>query len=250
MNKINNQTAIDLLKSNTKQKIITFAKRIGVSPDTLLDRLISDEIERYRLLTVHNESNKENTHSTAPSQKIANLCKKHLSELTPESEGYEIRVAVENLYEDLLYQKIIFVDAREGNIVESKILKTSRVDYYWYAGILAKRTAMWFGTVDVYLWHEMFYPCSEVLFVGMPSNVEVCYQLFFYLYRLFKKVKAEYKKDSVYWGSKKATEEAINLYMYNFAQELDHTQAFIDNDNFNKLLYDYVNKKYAYTMRN
>jgi hypothetical protein len=249
MNKIDNKAAIELLKADTKQKIITFASELEISADTLLDRLISDEIERYRLLMVHGVTDKENQKNSVPSQKIANICKKYLSDIDPESEGYAIRTAIENLYEDLLKQKIIFVNTREGDIVESKRLKTSRVDYYWYGGSLAKRIAMCFGTEDVYLWHELFYPYSEVLFVGMPTNVEVCYQLFYYLYRLFKKIKAVSKKNSAHWGSKKEIEEEVNRYMADFAHELDHTRAFIDNDDCDKLLYDYVGKKYAYTMR-
>jgi len=44
-------------------------------------------------------------------------------------------------------------------------------------------------------------------------------------------------------------EEEANRYMYKFVQELDHTQAYIENDDFNKLLYNYTDKKFAYAMR-
>ena len=147
---IKDKNVINLLRLDTQQKIIAFANEVGTSLDDLLNTLIDDEIERYRLLKISDELNKEDPKATVPSQKIAKICKKHLSVLNHESESFAIRKAIENLYMDLLRQKIIFVNSRKGNIVESKILKTARVDYYWYAGILARRIAMCFGALDVY----------------------------------------------------------------------------------------------------
>jgi protein-arginine kinase activator protein McsA len=83
----------------------------------------------------------------------------------------------------------------------------------------------------------------------MPANVEICYQVFLHLYQLFEKVKVDYKKHAGNRGSKKEMEEEANSYMYKFVQELDHTQAYIENDEYNKLLYDYADKKFAYAMR-
>jgi hypothetical protein len=70
-----------------------------------------------------------------------------------------------------------------------------------------------------------------------------------HLSRLFKKTKATYKKDAGNWGSKRDMENEANQYMYKFAQELDHTQAYIENDDYNKLLYDYADNKFSYAMR-
>lgn len=250
VSKINNKNIINLLKSDTQQKILTFANKMGISLDVLLNTLIDDEIERHRLLKISDELAKEGSIKTAPSQKITKICKTHLSVLDYESESFAIRKAIESLYVDLLCRKIISVNTREGCIVESQRLKTSRAAYYWYAGVLAKHTAMWFGTLDVYLWHELLHPLSEVLFVGMPANVEVCYQVFLHFYQLFKKAKDAYKKDAGNnWGSKEDKEEEANQYMYKFVQELDHTQAYIENDGDNELLYKYANKKFAYAMR-
>lgn len=237
------------LKTDTQQKIIAFANKIEISPDALLNTLINDEIERHRLLEISDELAKERSKKTAPSQKITKICKEHLSILDHESESFDIRKAIEKLHADLLRQKIISVNAREGCIVESQRFETSRVAYYWYAGVLAKRIAMWFGTLDVYLWHEMLNPFSEVLFVGMPANVEVCYQVFLHLYQLFEKAKAAYRKNAGNWGSKKEMEDEASRHMYKFVQELDHTQAYIENDDYNKVLYDYADKKFAYAMR-
>ncbi len=240
---------MNLLKADTQQKIIAFTNKVGTSPDALLNTLIDDEIERQRLLKISDELDKEEPKETAPSQKIAKICKKHLSWLDYESESLAIRKAIECLYADLLRQKIISVNTREGCIAESQRLETTRAAYYWYAGVLAKRIAMWFGALDVYLWHELLHPFSEVLFVGMPANVEICYQVFLHLYQLFEKTKATYKKNAGNWGSKKEMEAEANSYMYKFIQELDHTQAYIENDEYNKLLYDYADEKFAYAMR-
>lgn len=237
------------LKSDIQQKAEELANTMGISFDTLFATLVNDEIERQRLLEISDKLDKEKSTETVPSQKIAKICKKHLSILNHNSESYTIRESIENLYQDLLHQKLLFVNTREGCIVESKRLKTAHVDYYWYAGVLAKRISMWFGTLDIYLWHEMFHPFSEVLFVGMPTNVEVCYQVFLHLYQLFKKTKATYKKNAGNWGTKKEMGDEANNYMSKFAQELDHTHAYIENDDYDKLLYDYANKNFAYTMR-
>lgn len=246
----NTTKKITLLKPDTQQKIFALANKAGISPDEVLNTLTSDEIERNRLLKISDELDKERTtKETAPSQKIAKICNKHLSKLDHESESFAIRKTIENLHTDLLRQKIVSVNTRDGCIVESPRLKTSRVDYYWYAGVLAKRTAMWFGTLDVYLWDELLHPLSEIVFIGMPANVEICYQVFLHLYQLFKKAKASYKKDAGNWGSKRDMEEEVNHYMCKFAQELDHTQAYIENDDCNKLLYNYADKKFAYAMR-
>ncbi len=249
MSKTNNRNIIKLLKPDTQQKILTFSSKVGISLDALLNTLIDDEIERYRLLKISDKLNKEGSKETAPSQKITKICKKHLAVLDHESESFAIRKTIESLYADLLHQKIISVNTREGCIVESQRLKTSRIAYYWYAGVLAKRTAMWFGALDVYLWHELLHPFSEILFVGMPTNVEVCYQVFLHLYQLVKKAVAAYKKDAGNWGSKKEMEEEACRHMSKFVQELDYTQACIENDNFDKLLYNYADENFAYAMR-
>lgn len=248
MNEIKNNNSI-ILQADTKQKIIEFANSSGISVDTLLDLLIDDEIERQRLLKIHDDHKEDDSRGTVPSQKITKICKKYLSVLEPSSESFEIRKAIENLYKDLLQQKLIFVNTRKGEIVESKRLKTSRAAYYWFAGILAKNTGLCFGTLDVYLWHDMLYPISEVVFIGMPSNVEVSYQVFLHLYQLFMRIQASYKSYASSYGSKSQKEEEANRYMYEFAQELNHIDAYIDNDNYNKLLYEYADQKYAYAMR-
>ena len=249
MEKKSGDNVVTFLKIETHQKLIHWAKQSGVSPDAFLNILLNDEIERQRLLGISAEIAQEESQQTVPSQKIAKICQKHLSVLDYESESSAMRKAVENLYNDLLQYNLLSVNSREGQIVESERLKTSRVAYYWYAGILSKRISMWFGTHDVYLFHDLIYPMSEVVFVGMPTNVEVCYQVFTHLYKLFKKAKTAYKSDAGNWGSKSEMEEEANRHMYKFAQELDHTQALIENDNYNKHVYDYARAKFAWAMR-
>jgi len=234
------------LKLDTQQKALALADKMGIPLDTLLTTLVKDETERQRLLTISNELDKK---EPASSQKIAKICKQHLTVLDHESESFAIRKTIEGLYTDLLHRKLIFVNTRKGDIVESKRLKTSGVAYYWYAGILAKRTAMWFRALDIYLWDELLHPLSEIVFIGMPTNVEVCYQVFLHLYQLFKKAQIAYKKDAGNWGSKNDREEEANQYMCKFAQKLDHTHAYVENDDYNKLLYNYADERFGYAMR-
>ena len=247
---IKSNNIIDLLEVKMHQKLTDLANKSKVSPNILLNTLIDDEIERQRLLEISSEIQKEESKKAiAPTQKIVKICNKHLSVLDHKSESLAIRKAIENLHRDLLKQKIIYVNARKSDIIESRRLKTTRSDYYWFSSILAKRIAMWFGTLDIYLWHDLFNPYSELIFIGMPSNVEVCYQIFLYLYNIFKKAKINYKKESINWGSKHEVTEAANRYICKFAQELDYTQAYIENDNNDKVLYEYADEKYAYAMR-
>jgi hypothetical protein len=247
MNQIKKENTI-ILKSEAQEKIITLANNSGISTDALLNMLIDDEIERQRLLKISDDTQKEDSKLAVPSQQITKICKKHLSALDCDSENIDIRQAIENLYIDLLQQKLLFVNSREGCIAESKVLKTSRVAYYWFAGILAKNTGLCFGTLEVYLWHNLLHPFSEIVFIGMPTNVEVSYQVFLHLYQLFLKIQITYKKNNRGYGSKSQQEEQVNRYMCDFAQELDHINAYIENDNCNHLLYNYADKKYAYTM--
>lgn len=107
-------------------------------------------------------------------------------------------------------------------------MKTSRVSYYWYAGTLAKHVGICFGTLDVYLFHELLYPMSEIVFIGMPNNVEVCSHIFSYLYNLFKKTQAAYKKSAGKWGNKKEMEDAANHYMSRFVEELGHRETKLE----------------------
>lgn len=244
-----NSNVVALIKNDTYQKLIHWAKHSKLSPDVFLNTLLDDEIERQRLFGISAELAQEDSRQTAPSRKIAKICNQHLSVLDHESESSAMRRAIENLYNDLLQLNVLSVNSREGQIVESQRLKTSRVAYYWYASILAKRIAMWFGTLDVYLHHELLYPESEVVFVGMPANVEVSYQVFTHLYKLFKKAKTAYKRGAGSWGSKSEMEEEASRHMYKFAQELDYTQAFIENDDCNKHLYDYADNQFRWAMR-
>ena len=230
------------LNAETQQKLIDYANSVGMPPDMLLNILINDEIERNRLLKYADEIEQEKTTEAkaVPSQKIAKICKQYLSTLNHDSESAEIRSTIENLHTDLLRQNLLFVNAREGSIVKSKRLKTIRADYYWFAGPLSKYVGMWFGTADVYLFHEMLSPQSEGLYVGMPTNVEVSFQVFTHLYQLLKTIKAAYKKEAGNWGKKSEVEEDVNRYMCNFVQELQRTQAFIENEDYSKPIYDYV----------
>lgn len=44
-------------------------------------------------------------------------------------------------------------------------------------------------------------------------------------------------------------EEEASRHMGRFVHELDHAQAYIENENYNELLYNYIGEKFAYTVR-
>jgi hypothetical protein len=244
-----NPQVIPFLQPKTQQRLFACAKKLGVSADALLNTLINDEFERQRLLKVFHTIANEPKKISVPSQKITMVCKKHLSPLHHESESVEIKDAIGNLYHKLLQEKLLCVNARAGELVESKRINTSRVGYYWYEGSLMKYIGMWFGTMDVYLFHSILNPIHEILFIGMPTNVEVCVQVFIHLQQLFKKVKRVYKKNNPNFGTKSETEYDVGRYMYHFVEQVQDAEAYIENDDCNKVLYDYVQEKFAYTLQ-
>ena len=125
------------LTDETKQKLIDHALKAELLPDVLLNKMIDDEIERQRLMDISIEIDPV-TKQIIPSQKIAKICNHFLSDLRHNSEGLEFRSAIEKLYDELLNQNLLSVNSREGQIVESKHLKTNNVDSYWYSFSLAK----------------------------------------------------------------------------------------------------------------
>ena len=64
-----------------------------------------------------------------------------------------------------------------------------------------------------------------------------------------KQIKIAYKKDAGKWGNNREMEEAANQYTYEFSQTLQNIQAYIENEQCDKHLYDYVKEKYSWTMR-
>jgi hypothetical protein len=241
---------VSLLEDETQQKLIALANQENLSPDGLLNTLLDEELERNRLLKISNELSLEKSAPSVPSQNLVRICNKHLSSLTQTSEIAEIIEAIENLYNELLTLKLLSVNTRKNDIIESRGIKITRVDYYWYGSVIAKYIAMHFGVHQVYLFHELFHPVSEILFIGMPNNVAVCSEIYSQLYRLFKQIKVAYKKDAGKWGNNREMEEAANRYAYEFSyQTLQNIRLCIENENHNKHLYDYVEKKYSWTMR-
>jgi hypothetical protein len=240
---------IALLKNETQKKLINCAKNAKLSPDVLLNILIDDEIERQRLSEICNEVKLEIQEKEAPSQKLIKICNQYLAHIDHESESLDIRSAIARLYDELLDKNLLSVNSREGCVVEGKRIKTSRVDYYWYSCTLSKCISMCFGTEKIYLYDELLHPVSEIVFIGMPNNVIVTSQIFTHLYKILKKTKAVYKKDTGNWGTKREVEEDVGRYMSNFTQELQYIDAYIENENYSKHLFDYIRGKYLWTMR-
>ena len=236
------------LTDETKQKLIDHALKAELLPDVLLNKMIDDEIERQRLMETSIEI-EQNTKQIIPSQKIAKICNHFLSDLKHDSEGLEFRSAIEKLYDELLNQNLLSVNSREGQIVESKRLKTNNVDSYWYSCSLAKYVGMCFGVMDVDLFHKWIAPTHEIIFVGMPVNVDVCYNVFSRLYTIFKKTKAMYKKEAGRWGTPAEMDESACRYMSGFVEEIRGAQAYIENENCNNHIYDYIEKNYSWTLR-
>jgi hypothetical protein len=239
-----------LFKDETHQKIIILADKLKLTPNILLNTLLDEEIERQRLLEIFKDPVSSKIQAEVPVQNIIKICNKHLANINHESESITFIKAIESLYRELLKLNLLSVNSRKKHIVESYGMRTEKVDYYWYAGVLAKNISMWFGTHSIYLFHPIICTNYEMIFIGMPNNVEVCNQLYLRFYKLFKKMKLQYKKDAgSRWGSRRDIEEEVGKYMSKFAQKIAYAQAFIENEDHNKHLYDYALEKYPWAMQ-
>ncbi len=61
---------VALLKNDTYQKLIQWAKKSKKSPDVFLNILLDDEIERQRLPGISAELEQEESKQTPPSKKL------------------------------------------------------------------------------------------------------------------------------------------------------------------------------------
>lgn len=245
---------IPFLTDASKNVLHELATKNRMTPEDLLQRLLTSEAERLRLLECAKEKPVAGAESSPETLAIAKLCRTHLSALTHESEIDTIRDVLESLYRELLEKNIIEVVTIRGRVVESKRIKVSKTGYYWYSGAISRHVARWFGCLEIYLYHEMLATTREVIFVGMPANVEVCTHVFLTLTQIFKDTKTAYKR-TLHWGTKAEQEEQANRFISDRTEDLYSVDAFVESqgDSYPEedqyILYDYQEARYSYTIR-
>lgn len=229
-------------------KLCQLAKLNSMSTDDYLAGLLAENEKRHELLEYANEKGVFDA-NLPEVHEINQVINDELQHLQPESEVYQYQQTIEQMYHRLLSERLISTKVTKGRIAESERLKIPRVAYYWYGGSIAKACARWFNTDKVYLWHELYYSESEVIFVGSSENVVVSYQVCSRLCQLFKKAKSNYKKSIGDWGTNKEREDEANDRMNLFARGVAEASCgYHDEDCFSEI-YDYIEDKYLYTLR-
>lgn len=245
---------IPFVADAAKNTLLELSIKNRITPDELLQRLLASEAERLRLLEFTQENPVAGAETSPEALAIAKLCRAYLSALTHESEIDTIGQVIESLYRELLDKSIIDVVTVRDRIVESKRIKVTKTGYYWYAGAISRHVARWFGCLEIYLFHEMYATNREIIFIGMPANVEVCSNVFVTLTQIFKDAKSSYKR-TLHWGTKTEQEEQANLFISDRTEDLYSVQAYIESqgDSYPEedqyLLYDYQEENYSYTIR-
>ncbi len=235
------------LSPETRTKLKSCAEQWGLEADSLIDRLLDDESDRHQILR-RIENRKEVIENRAPFQVLAEIINRQCAVLSQASEIDDYQMMLDQLIHELLEKKLIQVRVLEKGIAESQRLNIPRTAYYWYGGVIADGVAKRLGAFEVYLWHEILATESEVVFLGSPNNVVVCYLLCDRLCRLLKKTKSAYKKDQGKWGSKAEIEETANHYVYRFAQGIMDSDIYIYDEDSQMRLIEYADEKYRYAM--
>jgi hypothetical protein len=238
------------LPSSAYEKIKQWSEERKSTPESVLMYLIEQEIERLLLLQDADEASGSGheTQRYSKLKEITELCTVSLSQLNHESEMFHVICAIEDLSKTLLKKGLLSSKADPSSIIASRRIDVAQVNYYYFGGALAKYTARWFGTFDLYM-NVGFCPEQTVMFIGMPNNATVSATVFDILCRLFCQIKSNHKKA---FGSKTKESEKnnlTNLHLSHLSRQLEYAKAWIGNEDDFKHLCDYVQDHYSFALR-
>lgn len=241
--KVSNQNSVIQLGQEQVEQLQRCAAHAKYSVDKLLNQLIEAEDLRVQLLA-EQTCISSGVSVQSLTTKIGNAFKG----LSGKSEMYEFFRVLDSLVVQLLDDNLLALKVRPIDIAESERLVISRTAYYWYGGNVADRISKIFGTIDVYLWNEIFDPRSDVVFIGGASNVTISYLVCQRLCQLFKQVKTEYKKSLGKFINARSKEDIANDYMARFVSgALEPVRMMYDEDT-QLALFEYAGNKYPYAM--
>ena len=243
-----NSNSVISLSSPAYEKIKQWSEERKMTPELVLNYLIEQEAERLTLLDYADDTSDHDTQRYSKIKEITELCTVSFSQLSHESEMFHVICAVEDLYKTLLKKGILSTKVEPISIIDSRRMDVTQSNYYYFAGTLAKYTAGWFGTFNLYM-NVGFCPEQTVMFIGMPNNVNVSSIVFERLYRLFCQIKSNYKKAI---GAKIKGSEKNNLtdmHLSRLSQQLEYTKAWIGEEDDFKHLYDYAKNNYSFALR-
>ena len=247
----NGNSAITItLPSPVYEKIKRWSDERKTTPESVLTYLIEQETERLFLLKYIGASSGHETQRYSKLKEITELCTASLSQLNHDSEMFHVICAVEDLCKTLLKKGILSTKVDPSSIIDSRCIDVAQANYYCFAGVLAKYTARWFGTFNLYM-NVGFCSEQKVMFIGMPNNAIVSATVFELLYRLFCQIKSSYTKT---FGLKSKIKESekknlTDMHLYRLSQQLEYVEAWIGDEDAFKYLFYYVEEYYSFALR-
>lgn len=243
-----NSNPIINLTSLAYEKIKQWSEERKMTPESVLSYLIEQEAERLILLDYTDENSDHDIQRYSKLKEITELCTSSFSQLSHASEMFNVICAVEDLYKTLLKKGMFSSKVDPITIIDSRRINVADINYYYFAGSLAKHIARWFGTFDLYM-NVGLCPDQTVMFIGMPNNVNVSATVFELLYRLFCQIKSNYKKTFGLRIKESEKNNLTNMHLSRLSQQLEHAKAWIGDEKDFKYLCDYAEDHYSYALR-
>lgn len=226
------------LSDHLRGRLTTLADGQGVTPDDMLSALVEREELRRQLASVPVGED------AVPEQQIAGVVSRHFASLSERSEVEAWHLALGALVSELVEADLLSFHV--ASVTGSRRLHIPRTTYYWF---VAKRVAMMLGCYQVYLWNDIMCPDSDVVFVGEPRNVVVCYFVCQQMCRLLKTLRLSWLKQQGAWGSRAELDEESHQYAKRLAYSVMDNGIFIGGDEQRShRLYRYAEKHYARAM--
>lgn len=244
---LSNGNSTVTLPNPVYEKIKQWSEERKNTPESILTYLIEQEEERLILLSYANEASSHESQRHSKLKEITELCAAAFSQINHESEMFKVICVAENLHKTLLENGLLSTKVDSTSIIDSRV-RVTQDHYYYFAGTLAKHTAMWFGTFDIYM-NVGLCPEQTVMFLGMPNNVNVSTTVFELLYHLFCQMKSNYKTPFGEKIKKSEKNNLTSLYLSKISQQLEYAKIWIGDENDFSHLCDYAQKNYSYALR-
>lgn len=171
----------------------------GITSDALLEKLINSErrsieYDKERAEELLKKTDKESKLYKINDRKISKLFKTHLDHLSRIYDPRDIYSDVTDFLEVIVKDSIISGEVDKDKIVHSESIKVMRSNYFDYASTIASFVASITGTLDVFLTRQLFKTEHNMVFVGMPINLEVAVRLYKIMVRQAGAEKSDFLK--------------------------------------------------------
>jgi len=166
-----------------QDKLNTCAIYRNLSQAALIEKLVDTECksiqyEKERIAEEIKKTTKETKIYKINNRTISKLFSTHLDHLNRLYDPRDIYSDVTDFLQILVNDKIISGDIEQDQIVHSESIKVMRSNYFDFSSTIASFVASVTGTMDVFLTRQAFKTEHSIVFVGMPTNLEVAIRLY------------------------------------------------------------------------